>query len=248
MRGMWMQYDRFVQSCRLIADHLQLDQDIPVSVFETNIRVVGGLLSAHMLMLRVPSDTVVKHWGSVYDNKLLHLAHDLGERLLVAFDTPTGLPYGTVNLRHGVPINETTITCTACAGTFTLEFTLLSRLTGDPRFRVASQRAMDALFARRSDKGLVGSHIDIVNGRWTHTDSGVGSFVDSYIEYHLKSYVYFGDSYDWVLFQDAYRAAVTHARIGPWFVEVSMGSGQMTWAAFTAFQGTFCTASCVRGN
>jgi hypothetical protein len=32
--------------------------------------------------------------------------------------------------------NETTVTATACAGTFGLEFGLLSKLTGDQRFIV----------------------------------------------------------------------------------------------------------------
>lgn len=51
---------------------------------------------------------------------------------MVAFDTKTGMPYGTVNLSKGVPKGETTITCTAGIGTFILEFGTLSRLTGDP--------------------------------------------------------------------------------------------------------------------
>lgn len=51
---------------------------------------------------------------------------------MVAFDTKTGMPYGTVNLSNGVPKGETTITCTAGIGTFILEFGTLSRLTGDP--------------------------------------------------------------------------------------------------------------------
>ena len=56
------------------------------------------------------------------EGPLLRLATDLGRRLLPAFDTTTGMPYGTVNLRHGVPEGETSITCTACVGTFILEF------------------------------------------------------------------------------------------------------------------------------
>ena len=32
------------------------------------------------------------------------------------------MPYGTVNLRHGVPAGETPITCTAGVGTFVVEF------------------------------------------------------------------------------------------------------------------------------
>lgn len=40
------------------------------------------------------------------------------------------MPYGSINLRHGVPPGETTITCAAGVGTFVMEFGVLSRLTG----------------------------------------------------------------------------------------------------------------------
>ncbi|KAE8731519.1 photosystem II reaction center W protein [Hibiscus syriacus] len=33
-----------------------------------------------------------------YDNQLLNIAEDLARRLLPAFDTPTGIPFGSVNL------------------------------------------------------------------------------------------------------------------------------------------------------
>ena len=45
-----------------------------------------------------------------------------------------GLPYGTVNLRHGVPPGETSVTCTAGVGTFVVEFGTLSRLTNNPLY------------------------------------------------------------------------------------------------------------------
>jgi hypothetical protein len=93
------------------------DLDSKVQVFETVIRGVGGLLSAHLfavgdLPIRgydpgrkgVNGDINIA-WsrGFVYDGQLLRLAHDLGRRLLPAFHTSTGLPYPRVNLRHGIP-------------------------------------------------------------------------------------------------------------------------------------------------
>ncbi|PHT78710.1 hypothetical protein T459_16762 [Capsicum annuum] len=57
-----------------------------VSIFETTIRILGGLISAHLIAsdyntgMRIPS----------YDDELLHLAEDLAWRMLPAFDTPTG--------------------------------------------------------------------------------------------------------------------------------------------------------------
>ncbi|PHT45414.1 putative alpha-mannosidase I MNS4 [Capsicum baccatum] len=56
-----------------------------VSIFETTIRILGGLISAHLIAsdyntgMRIPS----------YDDELLHLAEDLAWRMLPAFDTPT---------------------------------------------------------------------------------------------------------------------------------------------------------------
>ena len=65
------------------------------------------------------------------------------------------MPYGTVNLRHGVPKGETTVTCTAGVGTFIIEFGTLSRLTGDPVFEKVAMRALQSLWTHRSSIGLV---------------------------------------------------------------------------------------------
>ncbi len=72
-----------------------------------------------------------------------------------AFKTPTKIPYGTVNLLYGVPKGEITITCTAGAGTFAVEFGTLSRLTGDPIFEKTALEALDAIWKYRSEVGLV---------------------------------------------------------------------------------------------
>lgn len=99
------------------------------------------------------------------------------------------MPYGTVNLRNGVPRGETPITCTAGVGTFILEFGTLSRLTGDPSFENAAMKALYSLWYSRSSIGLVGNHIDVLTGKWTALDSGIGAGVDSYYEYLVKGSV-----------------------------------------------------------
>lgn len=140
--------------------------------------------------------------GFVYDGQFLRLAVDLANRILPAFYTDTGLPYPRVNLRYGVqrhpfyaksPLNaglcdgpnhefcggtsqssqETTETCSAGAGSLVLEFTVLSRLTGDGRYEDLGKRAFWAVWARRSDIGLIGSGIDAETGRWMHPYTGV---------------------------------------------------------------------------
>lgn len=66
------------------------------------------------------------------------------------------MPYGTVNLLHGVNPGETPVTCTAGIGTFIVEFATLSSLTGDPVFEDVARVALMRLWESRSDIGLVG--------------------------------------------------------------------------------------------
>jgi hypothetical protein len=51
------------------------------------------------------------------------------------------------------------VTATACVGTLVLEFVLLSRLTGDPKYEAAAVNALQALWNRRSTLNLVGNHV-----------------------------------------------------------------------------------------
>jgi mannosidase alpha-like ER degradation enhancer 2 len=69
------------------------------------------------------------------------------------------MPYGTVNLRHGVPVGETTITCTAGVGTFIVEFGTLSMLTGDSLFMNVALKALDSLASTQSSIGLVSTSV-----------------------------------------------------------------------------------------
>ena len=92
-------YTEFRRVYDLLAERESFDANINVSVFETNIRIVGGLLSAH-LMARKAGVPLEDGWPC--SGPLLRLAEDVGTRLLPAFDTPTGMPYGTVNLREEI--------------------------------------------------------------------------------------------------------------------------------------------------
>lgn len=124
------------------------DNDVVVSVFETNIRVVGGLLGGHLMAKALQAAQPDRMpW---YTDQLLAMAADIGKRLLPAFNTTTGMPHprvptpslwsrggedcphSQINLKHGVigNLRNQKDTCTACAGTMILEFAALSRLTG----------------------------------------------------------------------------------------------------------------------
>jgi hypothetical protein len=121
-----------------------------------------------------------------YDGALLRLAVDLADRFMPAFRTPTGVPLSWVNLRHGQIPGDVRHTCTACAGTLLLEFGVLTRLTGNASYEAAARHAVEAIFAMRSPRGLLGNTLDCDGGGWVRTDAGVGAGVDSYYEYLLK--------------------------------------------------------------
>ena len=192
--------------------------DRNVSVFETNIRMVGGLLGAHFVTgeesacgrkqksdligeknrqadgLEASGDPDSKEdlvWEKrlQWREKVLYLATDLAERLLLAFDTSTKMPYGTVNLKYGIPNAETPITASAGVGTFAVEWEYLSAVTGRKEFAMAAREAVEALYSHRTHYGLVGTHIDTQSGKWVTRSGGIGSYVDSYIEYLVKGWI-----------------------------------------------------------
>ena len=231
----------FRSAVALTCSSLTFDADVNVSVFETNIRILGGLISGHLIATGHTQtghpDFVITPDLDQRTSCLLSLAEDLGQRLLLAFNTPTHLPYGTVNLKYGVPEGETPVTCVAGVGTFLLEFGALSRLTGNKSYEAAARAANEALWSRRSKYQLVGAHINVETGAWTHEDAGIGSFVDSWYEYLLKAYILFGEERDLLMFTEAYTAALRYLKRGPWYVEVNMLSKKTSWSIFGSLQG-----------
>ncbi|XP_063992173.1 ER degradation-enhancing alpha-mannosidase-like protein 2 [Diachasmimorpha longicaudata] len=222
-------YTEFRRVAEIISSRKDFKANINVSVFETNIRVVGGLLSAHLLSKKAG---VKLEPGWPCNGPLLRLAEDMARRLLPAFDTPTGMPYGTVNLEYGVPDGETSVTCTAGIGTFILEFGTLSRLTGDPIYEEVAMNAIKALHFYKSKIGLVGNHVDVLTGHWTATDSGIGAGVDSYFEYLAKGTLLLQEPFLANMFHEYRRAIEIYVRREDWHLWVSMTEGQVTLPVF----------------
>ncbi|XP_076025284.1 ER degradation-enhancing alpha-mannosidase-like protein 3 [Genypterus blacodes] len=217
--------DEFEDAVRKTVSEVRLDNDVVVSVFETNIRVLGGLLGGHVMadLLRQRGERM--EW---YQDELLHMAKELGHRLLPAFNTTSGLPYPKVNLRYGVlnPLSRTgteSDTCTACAGTMILEFAALSRLSGESVFEEHARKALDVLWDRRQrGSDLVGTVINIHNGEWVRRDSGVGAGIDSYYEYLMKAYILLGDDVFLERFNIHYSAIMKYISQPPLLLNVHM--------------------------
>lgn len=225
---------RAARAKSMILDSLSFDRDERVQVFEVTIRLLGGLLSAYQID---------------GDPRFLELARDLGRRLLPAFGSPTGMPWRFVNLRTGEASGA--VSNPAEVGTLMLEFGTLSRLTGDTTYYAAAKRAVTALYARRSDLGLVGSAIDVRTGAWKSTDSHVSGGIDSYYEYLLKAWILFGDEDFHDMWASSERAAdrwlSDEARGSLWYGHADMRSGERgkTWfGALDAFwPGTLALGS-----
>lgn len=224
--------ERFAAGVEWVGKNVRFDINKTVSVFETNIRILGGLLSAHL----IASDYATGMKIESYDDQLLHLAADLAQRLLPAFDTPTGIPFGSVNLLYGVDDDESKITSTAGGGTLTLEFGVLSRLTNNTVFEQVTKNSVRGIWARRSKLNLVGAHINVFTGEWTQKDAGIGTSIDSFYEYLLKAYLLFGDEEYLYVFEEAYKAAMHYLHHDPWYIEVNMNSGATVWPLFNSLQ------------
>uniref|UniRef100_A0A1A8IJ95 alpha-1,2-Mannosidase n=7 Tax=Nothobranchius TaxID=28779 RepID=A0A1A8IJ95_NOTKU len=235
----------FQRVASLLQDTVDFDIDVNASVFETNIRVVGGLLSAHLLSGRGGMDLEP---GWPCSGPLLRMAEDAARKLLPAFQTPTGMPYGTINLLYGVSPTETPVTCTAGVGTFILEFATLSRLTGDPTFENAARRAMSALWRTRSDIGLVGNHVDIVTQKWVAQDAGIGAGVDSYFEYLVKGAIMLQDQDLLNMFHAYDRAIQNYTRFDDWYLWVQMHKGTVTMPVFQSLEAFWPGLQSLLGN
>merc|ERR1719369_2186610 len=95
-----------------------------ISVFETNIRFVGGLLTLYSFT-----------GDEMFKEKAVHIVN----KLLPAFETPTGIPYSLVNMRSGMAKNfgwaSGGSSILSEFGTLHMEFAYLSDITGNPIYR-----------------------------------------------------------------------------------------------------------------
>lgn len=110
-----------------------------VLTLQTTIRLLGGLLSACHL-------TSISPLHSADSNMYLEKATDLGDRLLAAYNTPSGVPLSNINLkeRRGVPdMGNNGYASLAEAASLQLEMKYLSEITGDMVYWKAAEKVID---------------------------------------------------------------------------------------------------------
>ncbi|XP_004848847.1 endoplasmic reticulum mannosyl-oligosaccharide 1,2-alpha-mannosidase [Heterocephalus glaber] len=185
----------FEEARKWVSTELNFEKDVDVNLFESTIRVLGGLLSAYHLS---------------GDSLFLRKAEDFGNRLMPAFATPSKIPYSDVNIGTGVahPPRWTSDSTVAEVTSIQLEFRELSRLTGIKKFREAVENVTRHIHSLSGKKdGLVPMFINTHSGLFTHLGVfTLGARADSYYEYLLKQWIQGGKT-ETQLLQD-YLAAV----------------------------------------
>ncbi|KAL3417264.1 glycosyl hydrolase family 47 protein [Phlyctema vagabunda] len=173
---------------------LDYDQDQEVNTFETTIRMLGGLLSAHYLSTEFPNMAPLADddEGAAGEDLYLEKAKDLADRLMGAFDSPSGVPYASVNLKTlaGVPSHDDGgASSTAEAATLQLEFKYLTKLTGENFYWQKAENVIKVIDDNGMEDGLLPIYIYANDGHFRGNNIRLGSRGDSYYEYLIKQYL-----------------------------------------------------------
>jgi Glycosyl hydrolase family 47 len=192
--------DEFWQARDWVRDHLDHSKVGAVSMFETTIRDLGGLLAAY-------------DWSG--DKVFIDKATDLGERLLHGFDgSPTGIPFGQVSLNDGRASNVGWSGGNAILaefGTIQLEFRFLAKQTGRPDLATKSEHVFEIMNQISPDSGLfpyfyrnnvrTGTLPEPANDKLSF-----GAMADSFYEYMLKIWLQGGKTEP--MYRDMYDKAM----------------------------------------
>ncbi|KAK6915150.1 Glycoside hydrolase family 47 [Dillenia turbinata] len=169
--------EQFQRAREWVANSLDFNKNYGASVFETTIRVVGGLLSAYDLS---------------GDKIFLEKARDIADRLLPAWNTPSGIPYNNINLGSGNAHNPGWTggdSILADSGTEQLEFIALSQRTGDPKYQMKVEKVIAELHKNFPADGLLPIYINPHRGTASYSVITFGAMGDSFYEYLLKVWI-----------------------------------------------------------
>ncbi|XVF23212.1 hypothetical protein REPUB_Repub13aG0017500 [Reevesia pubescens] len=188
--------EQFQKAREWVANSLDFNKDYDASVFETTIRVVGGLLSTYDLS---------------GDKVFLEKARDIADRLLPAWDTPSGIPYNVINLARGNAHNHGWTggaSILADSGTEQLEFIALSQRTGDPKYQNKVEKVIVALNKTFPADGLLPIYINPDRGTGSYSTITFGAMGDSFYEYLLKVWIQGNKTSSLKLYRDMWETSM----------------------------------------
>jgi mannosyl-oligosaccharide alpha-1,2-mannosidase len=173
--GLHVEFEEAVTAVATI--DFQTPSHLPINVFETTIRYLGGLIAAY----------------EVSDSQypvLLEKAIEVAEMLLGAFNTPSRMPVLLWNKIENEPVPGSAIMSELA--TLSLEFIKLSQLTGNTRYADAVQRITNCIHRQQMSTKIPGLLPTRVNARDCDLSNGMefslGAHVDSAYEYMIKTH------------------------------------------------------------
>ncbi|KAF1815406.1 seven-hairpin glycosidase [Eremomyces bilateralis CBS 781.70] len=175
-----------------ISTTLDYNRDHEVNTFETTIRMLGGLLSAHYLSTAFPDMAPLPAGTPKNEDLYLEKASDLADRLLGAYESSSGVPYASVNLRTSKGIlshADGGASSTAEATSLQLEMKYLAKLTGETHYWETAEKVMQVVDDNGAEDGLVPIFIYADQGTFRGSNIRLGSRGDSYYEYLIKQYL-----------------------------------------------------------
>lgn len=165
-----------------VRDSLNQNVDEDKSVFETTIRNLGGLMSSYDLS----GDTV-----------FLEKAIELGDKLILAYNTKSGAPLAEVNLLSNAiknqPWSRRHTSLADCA--LQIEFRNLSKISGNSTYAEKSEYVIKALERLTPPNGIHSAEVDNLSEevRLIETSAAskmtFGGQADSFFEYLLKTWI-----------------------------------------------------------
>ncbi|KAK7331361.1 hypothetical protein VNO77_25584 [Canavalia gladiata] len=179
-----------------VKEHLseRINEKGQVNLFETTIRVLGGLLSAYSLSGGEKGMNLTRAGPkpAVY----LETAKNLADRLLSAFTaSPTAIPFSDVVL-HDKSARPAPggLSSTSEVSTLQLEFNYLSSVSGDQKYGLQAMKVMEHMKTLPKIEGLVPIYISPHSGEFSGENIRLGSRGDSYYEYLIKVWLQSGAS------------------------------------------------------
>jgi mannosyl-oligosaccharide alpha-1,2-mannosidase len=174
-----------------IVDFTQTPTEGTISLFETTIRYLGGLLAGYDL-LNGPASHLINDQNKT--DAILGKATELANSLAFSFNSGSGIPHNNIFLNNQSWDGSST-NGLATVGTLVLEWTRLSDLTGNQTYADLSQKAQSYLMSPQPSwaepfPGLVGSNIDIESGEFQDDQVTWNGGDDSFYEYLIKFYIY----------------------------------------------------------
>ncbi|KAH8268206.1 hypothetical protein KR026_001788 [Drosophila bipectinata] len=167
--------------------------DDSLSIYEITSRLLAPMLTLYSLT-----------GDDLYKNKAIYIAN----KILPAFDTPTGIPWRRVVPKEGSTLNKYLDDWALLGeyGALHLEFYYLSEITGSSIYKDRVERIRSVLSNFTKTNGLYPNSVNIKTGQWGRSDFSMHRYYD----YLLKSWIQSAraDPKTLTLFQDAILAVV----------------------------------------